>query len=175
MNTEIDESPMSIEEVVRFNVENLPFALHGKQESIVKILEQFSFVFTLEMNEWEPQDLIGHDRFNDSNSENQMIPPIWYNDFCAYCQEHSNHDCVLLIKGITKCEPSKQVVFNSLFDERKLQMGGSDFSPLPTNSSVIVLVEDKEESSHEYFNLTTQVFRRLSHVYLNKTSAESSK
>ena len=35
-------------------------------------------MFTLEMNEWEPQDLIGHDRFNDSNSENQMIFHIFF-------------------------------------------------------------------------------------------------
>lgn len=166
----VDETPMSKEELVRFLVEkHSPFALHGKQESIVKILEQFPFVFTLEMNEWEPQDLIGQVLFNDSTSEYQMVFPIWFNDFCTYCQEHSNHNCVLSIKGITKCEPSKQVVFNSLFLEQKLLIGCSRYAPLPTNSSIIVLVEDKEEATHEYYNLTTLVASRIFYdVYLDK-------
>ena len=94
-----------------------------------------------------------------------MVPPAWYTEFCTYCDENKDRNCALVIYDLTKCEPSKQVYLNSLLLNQSLR---ADLWPLPSNSAVFVMVEDKDEVEYEYYNLTGDVFRRLSHFYLDE-------
>ena len=162
----VSEEPMSIEEQIRFHIKSkFSLAIHGKQGTLEKVLVHFPYHFMLEMNnEMKPEDIIGQQHYDDNSHESIMTPPNWYSEFCIYCKEYTKHDCVLLIHGITKCEPSKQVLLNNLILERKLRV---DHWPLPANSSIILLVENKEDANYIFYNITEQVFRRLEHIYLD--------
>ena len=158
---------MSLAEQIQFHVNNgFTLALHGKKESLVKILDYVPCYFAIEMHsDIRPEEIIGHTQFFDDGTGSQMVPPSWYSEFCSYCKEHAEQRCALVVYGITKCECSKQVYLNSLLLDRKLR---ADFGPLPDNSSVILLVENKENAEDEYHNLTNDVFRRCDHIFLDK-------
>ena len=161
---------MTMEEVIQFDVKhNFSLAIHGKRESLDKILTCFPYNYILELNnEIEYQVVFGHQVFKNVSAGDTMdgrVPPSWYSEFCAYCKEHAGENCVLLIRGITRCEPSKQVWLNSLVQERMLH---PELGPLPENSAIVLLVEEKEEADYEFYNITEQLFRRLSHFFLDK-------
>ena len=157
----VDDRPMSDEERILTHLElGRSLAIHGSLEAWEKNLAYLPFRFALEMhNEILPHEIHGRYDF----TEDKMVPPSWYSEFCTYCEEHKEHNCALLIYGITKCEWDKQVILNCLLLERKLQ---PDYFPLPANAGVVLLVENKEDAKYEYHHLTAQVADRCGHIYL---------
>ena len=163
----IDDRPMSKEEIIQDCLDyHKAVAFHGKKEDLEKILVHIPYHFDLKLdNGIRPEHIIGCQQYFNHEPFTRMVPPAWYTEFCTYSDENKDRNCALVIYDLTKCEPSKQVYLNSLLLNNSLR---ADLWPLPSNSAVFVMVADKDEVEYEYYNLTGDVFRRLSHIFLDE-------
>lgn len=166
---EIEEVPKSIDEQLRFYINNrMSFMLHGpsgvgKTRRIEEIDPEF--VSIVLRNGILPEEVIGKNIYpNMENTDSgKWVPPSWYVDLCEKCKKEPDKTHTLFIDEITNVRPYEQSLVYHLVLNNSI---GPNYGKLPENTVVVAAGNSMEESSSAY-NMPEPLFRRFAgHVYL---------
>ncbi len=160
---EIREKPMTIDEQIKFYVENgKSFMLHGLSGvgKSRRVQELDPDLIRIELrNGMEPEEIKGKTiyRNNDKTQSGEWCPPYWFHLLCEKCAKEPEKKHIVFIDEITNVKPSVQSLVYHIVLEHTLDL---ELGKLPENAVVVAAGNSITESAAA-FDMAEPLFRRF--------------
>ena len=143
----VDDQPMTIDEQLKFYIDNnFSIMLHGLsgigKSRRVKDIDPQCVQIQLR-DGMLPEEVIGKTAFNDETKESSWIEPTWYKRIKEVCENDPKHNHVLFIDEITNVRPYEQSLVYHIVLERSID---GNQGKLPDNCVVIAAGNSPKES-----------------------------